>query len=331
MSEKIQPFCGQEWTDGKTGIKYWLGPEHLGGHSIVRDWSADDTAASARWSGHKHPSERVAIGCENIACNHAKIKSSPGIIDLELKDSDTVFLIGSGSSLRYHLDWLPEISRRGTTIATNRAIGAFKNVAELLDYGWVSDPEAWKAVGDFWTYGEFGGTKLVANFAADARVMDAAGEVFFHGDCVGTVPEWEDGLACYGIDKARYGVLDSGWCALFSQLHLLYKLSKEYEFNKIVLLGHDFALVDNWRYFDQPVKVDEAFQKTVSDPGHSLLFSCDINGVLVATQNYLFRQSELIKVACRQFATRGIKVINATNGGILFGQGIEQGDLDDLL
>lgn len=318
---------GQKIIELNSGITQYVGPEYQGGNLTVRDWSTpDEKVLGLPLSKMALPQVRVEAGVENIRKNKSLTVTGQGIREIK-RGTDTAILIGSGPSISYWANSLCDIHEIGTTFVMNRALKLFAGNEDLVDYAWLSDPMLANYADDWLAGFRTHGTDVITSFSTAYEIIKDFKNHYFFGLCVGEIKEWLDEQEAQGIDKTKFGVLDTGLCGLFSQLHLCFKL----DFKRIILLGHDFALTHNFKYFDKPFNFIEQRMDENHHPDFDFEIAEDLRGNLITTQPYLFRQAQLIGVACQMLTEKGIKIINATEGGLLSGFGIELINLKELI
>ena len=306
------PQVGDKVSNNGASYRYSeVGPEQS---LFVRDWGTGDD--ETKMTSTKIIKEKVDVGVLNIQSNTRAIKKSPGINGLKPEKNDVFFLVGAGGSLRKHISRLPELHKFGTVFATNRALSLFRGIEECLDYAFLLDPKSFLFVDEDW-WDELDRKRIdcVAGYCTHPTALDFNNHYFF-GQAVGQVEEWEREIEKQGIDKKRTGSLDSGMCALYSNLHLCFKLNPK---ATVVLLGHDFSFVDYYKYFDRKFDMNDEGENIKKWPKEfGFMVTKDINGKMINTQYFLERQARTIAMALRNMKDAGGRIINATEGGILF-------------
>ena len=299
-------------TELKTGLRFFAGPSFGDKQMAVRDWSlATDKKklAETEFSMTDLSEERIASGVAAVRHNMGAINASKTTSDLSFSQ-DGVLLCGAGYSLNLLRSSCSDDFLAGnlTTIAINRAIHAFEG-GEKLDYAFICDSRA-SLCGNGWLERyEPGRTRLIASTDADPVFVEKPWEErYFFEAGVGGHPAWK------AENNVNLPILDVGFCGLFSMLHLcrnVWKAGRGSE--KIFLLGHDFSMVNNHKYFDTPYRVSP----DQSDPGYDFCAMEDGRGNLVFSQNYLVQQALLITFLCSILVAEGMKISVIGDDGCL--------------
>jgi len=327
--DDIKRAIGDEYSDPRTGKKYRKAGGMNDREIIVADWnSVGSEAEKAESLGLEH--SIVRAGVKNIMENHGLINNSKGITDFEPRRDDVFFLVGAGGSVDYkNKNMIAKMAEHGTTFATNRALIPFIGIEETLDYAFLMDSKCYLFVSeDWWDDLDRSKVDCVASFNTHPTALDFNDHYFF-GQAAGQTKQWVETAGDYGINIEKFGGLDSGWCSLYSNLHLVHKINPK---ATIVLYGHDFSFVNNLKYFNQPFNL-EAEKENLKHKNFRFVISRDHEGNLLVTQEQLSVQANAIAMALKNFTDAGGRVINASPEGMLYSDfvGIELIPMEEIV
>ena len=257
-------------------------------YRVVRDLTRPLDPGACRSTGLTP--ERLKRADFNYAVNHPLIKLSAG----DVPPSDVVYLVASGPSLRKNWKRLLDV-RRGVVVGVNQTpmilptarMDYFFCVDGLLDGSHWKRPMT-STVGIFDVAAthavQFGRWKEMRWFvpAMRNRLYDAAREDFPH-----------------------LALVEHGLNVTFSALSWIVRVLQA---KTIVLVGMDFAFSDGMRHFFEPL----AF-----DPDEHYAVAKDVHKRAVITSDSLLEFAEWHAAALWFLRDAGIRVINATEGGIL--------------
>lgn len=306
------------------------GGNPTGGETIVRDWAHSDDKAAEEKTGIPLDPGIIKFGCDAIEANVERIRAGKGIVDFPGLRNDTAVLIGAGASLGKYLanGRLPEFSFHGTTMVTNRALKPYADMGWDFDYAFFVDSQCHIFTKQDWWQGLKGNPAgIIAATNTHPSVFDFKGQSYFFGHGSGCVKEWREKAIACGIDEKKLGRLDSGYCALYSALHFAYKQKAK----RVILVGHDFSLVENKKYFDVPFHLPTEAPRMQQNPTEfNMVVREDLRGNVIVTQKYLENQAKAIMMALLNMHRAGIEIINATSEGLLYGDWIKQVSLNEL-
>ncbi len=270
-------------------------------YRVVRDFTRPLDPGACRSSGLSP--ERLKRADFNFAMNHALIELSAG----DVPPSDVVYLVASGPSLRKNWRQLLDV-RRGVVVGVNQVpmILPTKRLDYFFCVDGLLDGSHWKrpmkdTVGIFDVAAthavRFGRWKEMRWFvpAMRSRLYDAAREEF-----------------------PRLAMIEHGLNVTFSALSWIVRALKA---KTIVLVGMDFAFTDGMRHFFEPLTFDRQARYAVAK---------DVKGRAAITDETLLEFAEWNAAALWFLRDAGIRVINATEGGIL-SDFVELRDLKDVV
>jgi len=294
--------------------------------SLVRRWSQSNDSRAWEMKGESLADDIVEQGVKNIHQNAATIRASDGIESLPALRQDTAILVGAGGSLAKILLQLNRLKDVGSVFVTNRGLKAFADTGAKFDYAFMIDAKSYLfTTQDWWNCVDKSATCIASTYVHPS-VLCFDRQHFFGLSC-GYVPEWRTACEQSGIDEKALGALDSGLCALYSNLHLAWKMGAK----RIVLLGHDFSLFQNMKYFDVPFHLrQEAIRMQKEPQTFNLSVREDLNQNLVVTQRFLEIQAKAIMAQIFNLVDDGIQVINGTCEGLLYGDCIQQIPVEKL-
>jgi len=226
----------------------------------------------------------------------------------ELPQRRNVFCVGAGPSLRRNAKRLEEIDHNDSAIVgLNEVLGILP--ASLVDYYLCLDknsPEAW------WKDRDCSKTVLLAGPYANHAILDH---------------NWKDVL----------WVLPSGTGALYDRIHrecphlavmpapgAVGPTSVIFAWHlkprNVILAGHDYCydLIEG-KWWENAVSVltNERYRDIISQMKLEMSFIRNLNGTRVPTRFFYMDAAMQTMGACQLMASKGIRVINATEGGIL--------------
>ena len=267
--------------DGKDPAGHWV-------YRVVRDFTRPlDPCAYASTSTDPGRLERYEL---NYVANKPKIELSAG----DVPESEIVYLVGSGPSLRKNYPHLLEVTR-GVVVGVNQT--PILIPTEHMDYFFCID---YSLDGSHWrdrmheTVGIFDVASTPAvhlgNFREMRWFVPASRSSFY--------------------DRARADfphlvMLEHGLNVTFTALSWIVRVLKA---RTIVLVGMDCSCPDSMRHFDEPL----AF-----DPEEEYLVAKDVRGRAVITSSLYLDMAEWHTGVFYFLKEAGIRVINATEGGIL--------------
>lgn len=222
-------------------------------------------------------------------------------------------LAGSGRSLLKDLDTIRGRDRsRVKVIAINHAL---KPVGpEHVDYYFILD---WMSRKEWWKGLDARKVPCVTSSSTPPYVIGAFPlRYYFGGMLAACSDETED------MKQERkwvsFGLLEQGFIASFSAMHLAYKMG----FKRIVLSGHDFAYTDMWYHWDEKVTMERAEQL-------GAYVHQDIYGKMTVSDDKLLRGNHMVNAASILLEESGVECVNASQEGILAME--RRADLKDCL
>ena len=280
--------------DGKDPAGHWV-------YRVVRDFTRPlDPCAYGSTSTNPERIEQYQL---NYIVNKPKVELSAG----DVPESEVVYVVGSGPSLRKNHQHIRGVSR-GVVVSVNQTPMIIPT--EHMDYffciDYSLDGSHWKdrmheTVGIF----DVAATPAVhlGNFKEMRWFVPASRSPFY--------------------DKARHDfphlvMLEHGLNVTFTALSWIVRVL---EAKTIVLVGMDCSCPDGMRHFNEP----HAF-----DPEEEYLVAKDIRGHAVITNCIYLDMAEWHTGVFYFLKEAGIRVINATEGGILTNF-VEQRELKDVV
>jgi hypothetical protein len=239
----------------------------------------------------------------NYSINKPHIKLSAG----DVEESDVAYLVGSGPSLRNNWRHLLDVSR-GVVIGVNQT--PLVLTTGRMDYFFCVDPTL---DGSHWKHGMGETTAIVDAAATSAVHLGKFREMRWF------VPAMRS--AFYDRVRADFPSLvrlEHGLNVTFTALSWIARVLKS---KTIVLVGMDCAFSDSMRHFQEPLafRADEDY-----------VVAKDVCGRAVITNQTLLDVAEWHTAALYFLKDAGIRVINATEGGILT-DFVEQRELADAV
>lgn len=267
--------------EGKDPAGHWV-------YRVARDFTRPLDPSAYR-AGGLDPSrlERAEL---NYAVNKPLIRLSAG----DAPQSDVAYLVASGPSLRRNAGHLLDV-RRGVVVGVNQTPRALPTAR--MDYFFCLDG---LLDGAHWKHG----------MPRTVGVFDAAATPAVHlGKWRETrwfVPAMRSPL--YDRVRADFPhlvMLEHGLNVTFTALSWIVRVLRA---RTIVLVGMDSAFTDAMKHFDEPLAFDAREDYVVAK---------DVRGRPVVTNGTLLEFAEWHAAAFWFLRDAGIRVINATEGGIL--------------
>jgi hypothetical protein len=267
--------------DGKDPAGHWA-------YRVVRDFTRP-LEPSAYRSTSTDPA-RLARYELNYVVNRPHIELSAG----DAPVSDLAYLVGSGPSLRANGRHLLDVTR-GVVVGVNQTPRAVPT--ERMDYFFCID---YSLDGSHWAHG----------MERTAGVFDAAVTPAVRlgrwRETRWFVPAAESPFYDHvRADFPHLCMLEHGLNVTFTALSWIVRVLKS---KTIVLVGMDSAFTHSMRHFDEPLEFD---------PAEEYLVAKDVRGRAVITNRTYLDIAEWHVAAFWFLRDAGIRVINATEGGIL--------------
>jgi hypothetical protein len=280
--------------DGKDPAGHWA-------YRVVRDFTRPLEPGAYR-SSELDP-ERLRRGELNYAINRPHIELSAG----DAEESDVAYLVGSGPSLRNNWRSVLDVAR-GVVIGVNQTPKVIPT--ERMDYFFCLDG---LLDGSHWKHG----------MPSTVGVFDVAATSAVH------LGEWREkrwflpAMRSPLYERARgefphLVMLEHGLNVTFTALSWIVRVLKA---KTIVLIGMDCAFSDSMKHFEEPLRFD---------PAAEYLVAKDVRGRAVITNPVYFEMAEWHTAAFWFLKEAGLRVINATEGGILT-DFVEQRNLADVV
>ncbi len=231
----------------------------------------------------------------NYAANAGRVKKSADAVTSE----EIVWVFGDGPGLRKNRS---EIGRIGTGAVVGVEDAGLVIPSERLKYLFCG--EEFEA-GEAWERRYLGRTTGVLNVGTDVRV-----NVLGFGRRV-----WYAGGEAREARVMRLDEAPDARCAG------LCWVARALRPRVIVLAGMDFAFSGGWRRYDEPLQYEAEADYLVAR---------DIEGNAVLTDQANLSAAEWVLGACRVLRVAGVRVINASEGGLL-GEDVELKTLGDVV
>jgi len=280
--------------DGKDPAGHWV-------YRVVRDFTRPlDPRAYGSTSTDDERLKRYRL---NYIVNKPKIELSAG----DVPESDVAYLVGSGPSLRKNWKHLPDVSH-GVVVGVNQTPTLIPT--GRMDYFFCID---YSFDGSHWQHG----------MPETVGIFDVAATPAVHlgkfRECRWFVPASRSPF----YDKARADfpnlvMLEHGLNVTFTALSWIVRVLRA---KTIVLVGMDCSCPDSMRHFDEPLTFDAEEEYLVAK---------DVRGHAVITTRILLDMAEWHTGVFYFLREAGIRVVNATEGGILTNF-VEQRQLKDVV
>ena len=280
--------------DGKDPAGHWV-------YRVVRDFSRPlEPSAYASTSTDADRLKRYEL---NYVANRPHVRLSAG----DVPRSDVVYLVGSGPSLRKNWMHLLDVTR-GVVLGVNQTPGLIPT--ERMDYFMCID---YSLDGSHWRDRMHGTVGIFDVAATPAVHLGSFKEKRWF------VPASRSPF----YDKARLAfphlvMLEHGLNVTFTALSWIVRVLKA---RTIVLVGMDCSCPESMRHFDEPL---------VFDAGEEYLVAKDVRGHAVITNRIYLDMAEWHTGVFWFLKDARIRVINATEGGILTNF-VEQRCLHDVV
>ena len=258
-------------------------------YKIVRDFTrhldADGYGSTAI------DAERLAKLEANYATNKPHIALSAG----DVTPSEVAYLVGSGPSLRKNHKELAKVTR-GVVIGVNQTPGILDR--NVMHYWFCID---WAIRGDDW----------MRSMPLTTAILDPT-----VSPSVVKPENWKQLLWCVPASRSAFYDdvrrdlphlvrLEHGLNVTFTALCWIVKALKA---RTIVLVGMDCSFPDGMRHYDEPLWFDRNEEYMVAP---------DVDGRAVITSRMCLDQAEWHAAVFWFLKDAGVRVINATEGGIL--------------
>ena len=268
--------------DGRDPAGHWV-------YRVVRDFTRplDPGAYGTTWMDDPERLRRCEL---NYAVHKPFIDLSAG----DVATSEVAYLVGSGPSLRRNWREVLEVSR-GVVVGVNQTPAILPT--ERMDYFFCID-------------GSLDGSHWAGRMGATTGVFDVAVTPAVHKGHFREKRWFVAASRSAFYDRARADfphlvAIEHGLNVTFTALSWIVRVLGA---KTIVLVGMDCACTDGMKHFDEPL----AF-----DPKEEYLVARDVyGGAVITTRNY-FEMAEWHLAALYFLKEAGIRVINATEGGIL--------------
>ena len=280
--------------DGKDPAGHWV-------YRVVRDFTRPlDPRAYASTSTDPDRLKQYEL---NYIVNKPKVELSAG----DVPESEVVYLVGSGPSLRKYWRGLLDISR-GVVLGVNQTPTLIPT--ERMDYFCCID---YSLDGSHWKQ----------KMHETVGIFDVAATPAVHLGAFKEMRWFVPASRSPFYDRARRDfprlvMLEHGLNVTFTALSWIVRVLKA---RTIVLVGMDCSCPDSMRHFDEPL----AF-----DADEEYLVARDVHGHAVITNRIYLDMAEWHTGVFWFLKDAGIRVINATEGGILTNF-VEQRHLRDVV
>jgi len=280
--------------DGKDPAGHWV-------YRVVRDFTRPlDPGAYQSTSTDPERLKRYEL---NYTVHKPHIDLSAG----DVPESDVVYLVGSGPSLRKNWRHILDVTR-GVVVGVNQAPALIPT--ECMDYFFCID---YSLDGSHWS----------AGMPNTVGIFDVAATPAVHRGKFKEMRWFVPSSRSAFYDKVRNDfprlvMLEHGLNVTFSALSWIVRCLKA---KTIVLVGMDCAFSDSMRHFDEPL---------MFDADEEYLVAKDAGGRAVMTNRIYLDMGEWHTGVFYFLKDAGIRVINATEGGILTNF-VELRDLADVI
>ena len=280
--------------DGKDAAGHWV-------YRVVRDFSRPlDPGAYQSTSSDPERLKRYEM---NYVVHQPHIALSAG----DVPHSDVVYLVGSGPSLRKNHEHLLDVTR-GVVVGVNQTPRVIPT--ERMDYFFCID---YSLNGSHWSHG----------MPRTVGVFDLAATPAVHLGKFRETRWFVPASRSEFYDRARQDFphlvrLEHGLNVTFTALSWIVRVLKA---RTIVLVGMDCSCPESMRHFDEPL---------VFDAGEEYLVAKDVRGHAVITNRIYLDMAEWHTGVFWFLKDAGIRVVNATEGGILTNF-VEQRCLHDVV
>lgn len=280
---------GLEGTDGSSETLGERPRDSERSYRVVRDFTRrlDERAYGAT----AMPPERLQRYELNYAANRDRILHSA---DEDVAPADVVYLVASGPGLRANVAELARI-RRGVVVGVNQTARIL--APERLDYFFCIDFSLGPENFPHPLPGSVGVFDVAVSPAVHA--LDCRRELYF-------LPAGRSEF--YDRVRAEFPFLtklEHGLNVTFSALAWIVRVLKA---RTIVLVGMDCAYTGSWRHFDEPLMFKHDAEYLVAQ---------DSDGRAVITDPIYLAIAEWHTAVLYFLRDAGIRVINATEGGLL--------------
>jgi len=267
--------------DGKDPAGHWV-------YRVVRDFTRPLDAQA--YGSTAMDDERLKRYELNYVVHKPHIKRSAG----DVPESEIVYLVGSGPCLRKNWKHLLEVSR-GVVVGVNRTPAVIPT--GRMDYFFCID---YRIRGDHWKHG----------MPETVGIFDVAASTDVHLGKFKEMRWFLPATKSRFYDRAQSEFphlvrLEHGLNVTFSALSWIVRVLKA---KTIVLVGMDCAFPDSMKHFDEPLMFDAQEEYMVAR---------DVEGRAVVTSRVLLEIAEWHTAVFYFLREAGIRVINATEGGLL--------------
>ena len=258
------------------------------GYRVVRDFTGP--LNEAVYVSSPSGPERIEVYEGNYASNKGRIRESADAVE----PSDVVYLVGSGPGLRKNIKHVGRIGT-GVVVGINRT--AHLIPTERLDYLFCIDSSRTK-------------DPFPVRLPETVGVLDVTVTPSVHGLKLKRELWFVPSVRSRFYDRVREDHphlvrLEHGLNVTFTALCWIVRALKA---KTIVLVGMDCAFTDSWRHFDEPLMFDADAEYLVAQ---------DVCGRAVITNDVFLSIAEWHTAALYFLKCAGIRVINATEGGLL--------------